>query len=237
MYILAIDSSTYFLSVAVSKNDKILSSYHRFIGKKHSSKLFPVINSLLKKSEISLKNLDAIAISIGPGSFTGLRIGVAAVKGFAFGKNIPIVKVPTLDIIAHNGFGFKGTICPILDAKKNNIYSCIYSSNGSGLKRKSGYSLMSINKLLERLKGDILFLGDAIPIYKDAILKNKNTAPKFAEQKLWYPDARIVCKLATEKFVKEEFTKIDELEPMYLYSQYVQISLPLERKIVFLERK
>ena len=121
MRILAIDTSTRFLSVAVADGGRALASHHREAHMKHSSQLVPVIEKVLKKSGIGLGGIDGFAVSIGPGSFTGLRIGVTTIKALAFSLKKPVAAVPTLDAIAEGVKGFAGIICPILDAKKKKV--------------------------------------------------------------------------------------------------------------------
>lgn len=214
MNLLAIDTSTEYLSLAVMRNGKIAAKMHKKAAMAHSSLLVPMIAKVLKKAKLILKDLDGFAISIGPGSFTGLRIGVATVKGLAMALDRPIVTVPTLDVIAENIKGFRGTICPVLDARKKKVYACLYRSDGENIKRASKYLLIptaDLEKRLEKVRGDILFLGDAIEAGKEP-----NPG--------WHPRAEVVAALGAEMFKKRRFVKAEELEPMYLYSRECDIT-------------
>lgn len=215
MIILAIDTSTDYLSLAISKGEKILARFHRKSNMRHSILLVPMIDDLLKKARIGLEDIDCFAISIGPGSFTGLRIGVTVVKGLAYALKKPIVAVPTLDVIAWNAVKFKGIICPVLDARKNKIYSCIYKSDGKFPKRMTGYLLLPATDLLKKISkyDKVLFLGDTIPRPGLGIL-----------HKDWHPKAEIVARIGLEYFKNRRFAKPEDLEPMYLYSRECDVT-------------
>lgn len=211
MRLLAIDTSTDYLSLAVMANKRIVSRLHRKADRRHSSLLIPMIDKLLKKARLKLKDIDIFCISIGPGSFTGLRIGVTTVKGLAYSLRKPIVVAPTLDVIAQNARGFYGIICPVLDAKKNKVYACLYKSDGKVIKRISKYLLLPVQDLIKKvkkIKDNILFLGD--------IVEKKYT-------KDWHPRAEIAARLGLENFKKRRFVKPEDLEPLYLYSKECDI--------------
>ena len=137
MKILAIDTSTDYLSLAVLDNGKVLAKFHQKTSMRHSILLVPTIDKMLKRARLKVKDIDCFAISIGPGSFTGLRIGVTVIKGLAYALKKPVVAVPTLDVIAWNAQNFKGMICPVLDARKNKVYACIYRSDENAVKKIS----------------------------------------------------------------------------------------------------
>ncbi len=246
MNLLAIDTSSDYLSLAVMKDGKVAASLHRRCAMAHSSMLIPMIDRLLKKSRLRAGEIDYFAISIGPGSFTGLRIGVTTVKGLAYSLKKRIVAVPTLDVIARNVKNFRGMICPVLNARKNKVYACIYKSDGKNIKRASKYLLLSVNELMERTKryGEVLFLDDGvlgpspansltpggIRIKSASQILGPSSAPirrvlriKFASQ-IWYPRARVVAELALAEIAKKNFVKPEDLEPLYLYSKECDIT-------------
>lgn len=207
MNILAIDTSSAYLSLAVMSSGKIISRLHKKAAMMHSSILIPSIDKVLKAVRSNIEDIDVFAVSVGPGSFTGLRIGVTTIKGLAYSLNKKIVAIPTLDVIARNAKKFHGIICPILDARKNKIYSCIYKSDGKGIKKISSYMLLPMEELKGKLAeyDKIYYLGD--------ILGSKN----------WYPKAEIVAELALEEIRKKHFVSPEGLEPMYLYSRECDI--------------
>ncbi len=144
---LAIDTSTDYLSLALMRDGKVIARFHRRSHMRHSTLLVPMIVKLLKNARTNLKNINCFCISVGPGSFTGLRIGVATVKGLAYALKKPVVTVPTLDAIAYNVKNFKGIVCPVLDARKNKIYACLYRSDGKNMKKISKYFLIPAEEL------------------------------------------------------------------------------------------
>ena len=220
MIILAIDTSSEFLSIAVTNDEKEIASYHRRAHMRHSARLIPVIDKVLKDSRLKISKVDGFAISIGPGSFTGLRIGVTTVKMLAFALNKPVVSVPTLDVIAENARDFTGTVCPTIDAKKNKVYVSLYRSDGEGLKRTSRYLLIEPHGLVKKIKKKTLFLGDGAEVYKDVIGQAKGA--KFYKR-AWHPRASIVARLALEKFRKKRYSNVFDLVPAYIYSKECDI--------------
>ncbi len=207
MTILAIDTSTDYLSLAIMRGEKIVARFHRKLRMRHSSMLVPTIDRLLKKSRVKLESIDCFAISIGPGSFTGLRIGAVTVKGLSYALNKPIVAVPTLDVIAQNVKGFIGIICPVLDARKNKVYACLYKSDGKNINKISKYLLLSAEELMKKTAGygKKVFLGDVIGL------------------KSWYPKAEVVANLGAEYYRAKKFVTAEKLEPLYLYSRECDI--------------
>jgi len=183
-----------------------------------------MIDKLLRKAKLKAKGVDCFAISIGPGSFTGLRIGVATVKGLAYALKTPIVAVPTLDVIAQNVKAFKGIICPVLDARKNKVYACLYRSDGKEIKRISKYLLLSVEELMKKAAryDKIAFLGDAVNLFHRGGGNGSSTAA--VERMRWHPRADVVARLAVEYCRNKKFTSAEDLEPMYLYSRECDIT-------------
>lgn len=208
MNLLAIDTSSIYLGLAVMKDGKVASRIHKKAVMAHSRILVPTINKILKKTGLKINDIDCFAISAGPGSFTGLRIGVTVVKGLAYSLKKKIVAVPTLDVIANNAKNFKGIICPVLDARKNKVYACIYRSDGKTIKKISPYLLLPLDELKKKtaVYDKIYFLGDIIG-YDN-----------------WYPKAEAVARLGFESFKAKKFVKAENLEPMYLYSKECDIT-------------
>ncbi len=243
MKILAIDTSTKFLSLAIAEKDEILVSFHRDLERQHCARLIPEIDRLLKKAKLKLRDIDFIAFSTGPGSFTALRIGAATVKGIALATKIKIVGVPTLDVLAQGRFlrqsencpqGTKrGTllrlasepslIVPIIDAKRGNVYTSVYSLSGAGLKRHIKYSVFPVSELLKKIKGNAIFLGDGLIPYRKEIEDNFKFKAEFAAEKYWYPTATTVAELGYGLIKERKFEEPDKFVPMYLYPRDVQV--------------
>jgi len=232
MIILAIDTSTDYLSLAILKAGRILAKFHEKADRKHSMLLVPTIDKLVKKAKLNIGKIDCFAISVGPGSFTGLRIGITVVKGLAYALEKKIVAVPTLDVIADNAKDFKGIICPVLDARKNKVYACLYKSDGKTVKKISRYLLLPVDELLKTLRqaqslhpersrrmkkiskyDNVIFLGDFTM-----------AGPVKINVRDWHPRAEIVAQLALEYFKKKKFVEAEDLEPLYLYSHACDIT-------------
>ncbi|MDP2942600.1 MAG: tRNA (adenosine(37)-N6)-threonylcarbamoyltransferase complex dimerization subunit type 1 TsaB [Candidatus Omnitrophota bacterium] len=223
MKILAIDTSTKYLSLAIAKKDKIIASFHRDLEQQHCERLIPEIDRLLKKAKLKLRDIDCIAFSIGPGSFTGLRIGAATIKGLTLATKIKIAGVPTLDVLAYNVKESGKLIVPVVDAKRGNVYASIYSFSGGKLRRRLKYSVLPITELLRKIKGDAIFLGDGLIPYKKTIEDNFKFKAAFAAEKDWHPRVATVAKLGYELAKKKRFEEPDKFVPMYLYPKDVQV--------------
>lgn len=220
MKLLAIDTSTDYLSLAVMDGDRALARVHRKAPRAHSSRLMPMIGRVLKAAKTPLKKLDGFAISIGPGSFTGLRIGVVTVKGLAYAAKKPIVAVPTMDAIAENAANFRGIICVALDARKNKVYAGIYKSDGRRVKRVSKFLLIPVPELLKRLAA-----YDSVTLLGDYAEKIGGLLPKSVVAAVsWQPTPEIVGRLGIELFNKGKFTDVEDLEPFYIYTRECDIT-------------
>ncbi|MBU4487863.1 MAG: tRNA (adenosine(37)-N6)-threonylcarbamoyltransferase complex dimerization subunit type 1 TsaB [Candidatus Omnitrophica bacterium] len=229
MITLGVDTSTEFLTVSVISGNKVLSDYNAIGRLSHSALLVPTIQKALRKARKKLKDVDLFAVGMGPGSFTGLRIGVTAMRAFSIALNKPIIGVPTLDAIAYNALelysGHRSlhngglTPIPILDAKKSQVYACIYRIDGDRLVRNSDYLLEPVERLMKRLEGDVLFLGDGIAIYKDKLMAEKTIKAKFIEDNRWFPKASVIAKLGLEMFKSGKRDDPYDLEPLYLYAR------------------
>lgn len=216
MKLLSIDTSTDYLTLAVTDGDKVVDRLHRNAPRSHSSLLMPMIDRLLARARVKLSAIDAFCVGVGPGSFTGLRIGVSTVKGLAYALGKPIVAVPTFDAIAANAKRLRGTICVVLDARKKKVYGAFYNSDGCGrMKRVSGYLLMPVEELLQKGKEyeELYFLGD----YAERI-----PGAKIATKR-WHPKAEAIAALGLELLGKKKFVAPEKLEPMYIYSRECDI--------------
>ena len=163
MLVLSVDSSYSTATCALIKDDKILAEINLNDKKQHSVILMRLIDSILKEYEIDINDIDAFIISRGPGSFTGLRIGMATLKGLAFASKKPLISVSTLDALAYNSISFQGIICPIMDALRDNIYTCLYKNENNNLTPLIKEQCLNINELVTILKEQtlpIIFVGD-----------------------------------------------------------------------------
>ncbi|MDD5439103.1 MAG: tRNA (adenosine(37)-N6)-threonylcarbamoyltransferase complex dimerization subunit type 1 TsaB [Candidatus Omnitrophica bacterium] len=216
MKILGIETTTKYLSVALLDGAVLRSHRHEDAGLSHMERLIPTIATVLEEARVPFKKLDGIAVGIGPGSFTGLRIGVATAKGLSLASGIPVVGVPTLDSIAYNYVTREGYAMPVLDARKDRVYAALYRSDGVKLKRMSDYLLVRPGILAKRLTFPTLIFGDGVDRYGTLL---EEAAPQVirALSHDWYPRAEIVCRLGSRKLTaKGRFTG-DRLSPMYMY--------------------
>lgn len=179
MKFLALDSSGLVASAAVVENDVTIAEYTINYKKTHSQTLLLMLDELKRMIELDLHTIDAIAIAAGPGSFTGLRIGSATAKGLGLALDIPIVPVPTVDSLAYNLYGSDKLICPLMDARRNQVYTGLYTFEKAE-DDHSGYSMVTIEKqcavditeIVERINGlgmEVLFLGDGAAVFKNKI--------------------------------------------------------------------
>lgn len=222
MKILSIESSTKYLSLAVSENGKVLSYRNEILANRLSELLVKRITQLLKKTDCSIDNIDALAVGIGPGSFTSLRVGVSTVKGLSFGGNKPVVGIPSLDILAMNVKKDKVNVCTVSDAKRKMVYLCQYEKNAGKLRKLSDYQLVSIDEVGKIKFTDTIMIGDGIPLVRDLFKGNKGVIG-WESEKNWFPQARCLSQLASEKLRTKKYTDAHALKPLYLYAQDCQV--------------
>jgi tRNA threonylcarbamoyladenosine biosynthesis protein TsaB len=230
MNILGIDTSSKFLSLAIQKDNRLVFEVSVDSQSRLSDLLIPSIKKALKKGRLSLKTLHGFAVGIGPGSFTGLRVGITMIKALAFSLQKHIVGISSLDIIAQNIGSTPLQICPIVDAKRDNVFSCIYGIKNGNLIKKSKYLLINIRDLLKDIDTKTIFIGDGLKVFGDLIRKEKKTKAIFAAPSLWYPKASSLLTLACKAFRKQKFSDVDKLVPLYLYPKECQIRT--KRKII-----
>lgn len=171
--VLALDSSGLVASVALVEGDgfenTLRAEYTVNYKKTHSQTLLPMLDEIVKMTEFDLESVDAIAVTAGPGSFTGLRIGSATAKGLGLALQKPLVAVPTLDALAYNLYGVEGLICPLMDARRNQVYTGIYEFRQGRLQRLMEPAAVDIAEVAEKLcafQRDVIFLGDGVPVYR-----------------------------------------------------------------------
>ena len=183
MRILGIESSSLVASAAIYEDGITMAEYTVDFKMTHSQTLLPMIDEMVKLVGIDLDTIDAIAVSGGPGSFTGLRIGSATAKGLGLALNKPLIHVPTLDATAYNLFGASGLICPIMDARRKQVYTGIYRFEEHQLMTLKEQWAAPIEELLEELnqRGEMVtFLGDGVPVFRELIAEKLQVPYSFA---------------------------------------------------------
>lgn len=221
MRILGFDTSSNNLSLAILNNNKIAEE-NIHSERRLSSLIIPSIATILKKTKLSLDALDGFAVGLGPGSFTGLRVGISTVKGLSMACKKPVIGISTLDILAANITIKNRQICTIIDAKRNNVYYCLYKNN-SHLRKIASYGLIDINQLIKKIKEDTIFTGDGLSMFEQLIKDKLGKRAFMAEKQDWVPVAKNLVILAKERFESRKFDDPDKLVPLYLYPKECQI--------------
>jgi len=226
LIILGIDTSTKFCNLGLIEDENILIEYTiNGLKKKHSSILLSAIKDLLKTMDLKLEKINGIAVSIGPGSFTGLRIGLGVAKGLSYACSLPLLGIPTLDAMAFPLKEIPYLICPILESKKDEIYDVVFQG-GDSLHRVMDYKCEDIQSLLVRLsplKEEIIFLGDGIKKYRDIIKEKIGKDALFIDSQINLSMAANVAFLGLNKLKKGEEDDISILTPFYLRKSEAEI--------------
>ncbi len=222
MKILGIDTSSRFLSIALSEDKNIIREENTLLERRHAAELVPRIKEMLKKSGLSINDVDAFVIGLGPGSFTGLRIGVSTVKGFGIATGKPCIGIASMDAIAMDASDQEMPIVPVIDAKRENVYSCVYKKEKGILVKKTDFLLLKIEEVLKKVKGDAVFLGDAVALYKEKI-KGLNKNAIFLDEKFWYPKAGNLIRIGSAKIKKYKKAGFSGLIPIYIYPKDCQV--------------
>lgn len=214
MLIMAFESSAKAASVALLRDGRLVSQYSQCSGLTHSRTLLPMAEDMLKNAEMSLKDVDCFAVAHGPGSFTGIRIGVSTVKGLAWAADKPCVGVSTLEAIAWHGLSAGGYVCPVMDARRSQVYNALFKiENGrpERLCEDRPIGLAELSAELRGLNAPVLLIGDGAAITA-AWLDREGIAYTVAPENLLWQSAWGVAMAASEK----EPRSCDELLPVYL---------------------
>ena len=218
MKILAIDSTSAAASAAVAQDGRLLGEIYTDFKLKHSEKLLPMIDHLLCDLRLTLSEIDCYAACCGPGSFTGLRIGAAAVKALAHGTDKEIISVSSLEACAYGQLPYEGYVCSIFDARRDELYSsCFYLSGGKTV-RLSEDAVCSLEGAASCVpEGEkILFCGDGILVFKEAIEEMYEDRALFCSPASVYPRASAAALLACGRFAEEAKYSYSEYMPAYL---------------------
>lgn len=219
MNILAIDASGIAGSVAYRKDGRLVGEYYICDKLTHSQTIMPMLENLKALLKIELEEVDAVAVTSGPGSFTGLRIGVTAAKTLALALEVPIVGVPTLDVIAGAAAFAECLICPLMDARRNQVYTALYKWEGDSLQRLSDYLAIDMDEYLAMLdkKGEkILFLGDGAIAFKGAIQEVMGEKALFAPSFVNLQHASVLAEEGARRLEAGQGEDPSSFVPMYL---------------------
>jgi tRNA threonylcarbamoyladenosine biosynthesis protein TsaB len=217
MKVLGIDTSTSCGSVGLIDEESIIAEYLLNIPVTHSERLLVTIERLLKETHLAVGDLDGWAISLGPGSFTGLRIGVSTVKGLALATRKPVAGVSTLDILANQIPFTPYLICPILDARKGEVYASFYRyGEGNELKRESDYLAIKPQDLIKKIRERVIFIGDGVRTHGDYLRKILQSLAIFAPHSLNFLHGSGVARLGLELLRKGEDLDLATFTPLYV---------------------
>lgn len=219
MNILAIDSSGLAASCAILSDDVIRAEFFVCNKLTHSETLLPMVDQVIRASGLKLVEMDAIAVSMGPGSFTGLRIGSATAKGLAEAIQKPVIGVPTVDALACNMAGYEGNIVPLMDARRNETYTGIYSFNENGmtvLREQCAVPLRDIIAEVNQRGTRTVFLGDGVRVFEEQIRMDCRVPFEFAPASHNLQRASCVAVLARKYHEQGKYTDAAGHVPVYL---------------------
>ncbi len=215
MRVLALETSTLAGGVALCEDGRVVGLSLLDVALTHSERLMAMVDRLLEDCRWRLAQIEGLAVSIGPGSFTGLRVGAATVKGLALALGMPVAPVPTLDALAANLPFADAPVCPLLDARKGEVYLSFYRWNGEAMERQSEYVALPPHVAAERLPTPVIVLGDGVPAcrpYLGRLGREVHVAPPAQS----VPSAAVVGQIGQAMLAAGRGISGDALEPLYL---------------------
>lgn len=214
--ILGIDTATDICGIALTEDRTLVTEFRSNIKRAHAEKIIHAIDRVLSDVHLKLNEIDGIALSIGPGSFTGLRIGLAVVKGLAFATNLPVVSVPSLDAFACQAYFWRDQICPLIKAQADEAYAALYHFQNGQLIRNSDDQLVTLNSLHDLINQKTLIINVGMKNLPDIIKGELAKLVEVAPPEYSMTSGYFVAMLGFEKFTHQEMEDIDKLEPFYL---------------------
>ena len=233
MKLLAVETSTLTGATAVLAGDAVVAECRLNIAVTHSERLLAAVDHVLGAAGLALADVDALAVAVGPGSFTGLRIGLSTMKGLAFATGKPLVGVPTLDALAWNLPFAIHPVCPVLDAKKGEVYTALYRTGAGHLERLTEYEALAPEQLAERLArdvgGPVIFLGDGIGTYADVLRSALGGMARVAPPGNRLPSAVTVGELARAALERGHTADPAALVPIYVRRSEAELGRERQR--------
>jgi tRNA threonylcarbamoyladenosine biosynthesis protein TsaB len=223
MKIIGVDTTSKILSIGAYDNGKVY-EYNLEVGIRLSSLLAPTLERLMHALKWSPANIDYFACGLGPGSFTGMRVGIAAVKGLAWSLNKPIVGISTLDILAKGVEENNSFLIPVIDAKRNLFYCCIYKTKDGILKKLAPYMLLGKEEFLKKIRAKSIIFGDGVNLCKEELNKNLRGVT-ILDKEYWYPRGRNIIALALERIKQKKFSSASSIKPIYIYPKECQVRI------------
>ncbi len=219
MKILGLDTATFCASIGIIDDDEVVAEYALHREETLSARLLPAIQTLLAEAQLALHEIDGIAVSLGPGSFTGLRVGLSAVKGMALAAQRPVAGIPTLNALACNLPFTPYQICPLIDARKGQIYTALYKNRAGGgcLEQLTPYQVLSPAALIKAIPHqETVFLGDGVEVCRELITQKLAAKALFAPLHLGFLRGTTVAELGLKRLGRGESDDITSLVPIYV---------------------
>jgi len=225
MTVLGIETSTEARSVALVEDGRLKGEFF-FLGEgRHSEHLMEELDLLLRFLGLPASGIDGVAVAIGPGSFTGLRVGLSIAKGLAFTAGIPIVGIGTLDALTACAHFWTGMICPIVDARNQRVYGALYRVVSGQREQLEREGLRDLKSWIRNFWGPVLFIGDASVKYREVIESSLGDVARFAPVELSHPRASVVARLGWERLRRGESDDLERLVPLYLQESQAEKEL------------
>lgn len=216
MKVLGIETATKTGGVALLSDRGVIAEYTLNIEVTHSERLMATVERMLADTGTALSSVDGFAVSVGPGSFTGLRIGVATAKTLAFAAGRPVAAVPTLMALAWNLPSAAVPVCPLLDAKKKEVYAAVYQTVRGGMETVMEAAVLPLADLKARLSGPVLFTGEASLLFRGEIEQLFGDHARFAPLAAAVPSAASVAELGRQALLECRMVELDSLAPVYI---------------------
>jgi len=226
VHLLAIDTATPQVGVAVGSDENVVAQVRLARGRRHAEQLAPAIRYAMDEAGVSATDLAAVAVGIGPGLFTGLRVGITTAKVMAQALSIPVVPVPSLDLVAYPVRFTDGVVAAVCDARRGEVYYALYRSVPGGVQRLDDYAVGDPGTLageLMALDGDALLVGDGALLYRDRLADEVSRAD-FASAAFAYPSPAALIELAGARYRREEFVRPADVQAMYLRKSDAEIA-------------
>ena len=221
MIILAMDTTSQAMSVALLQGDRVLAELYLDAGRRHEETLVPAVEQVLFSAGVVMSDIDLFACASGPGSFTGVRVGLGTAKGFARALNKPLAGVSSLEALAMNGVCGGMPICPMMDARRGEIFAALYTGKpGDNLEQIIPEQVTTPERFIDGIEGDILFLGDGSEVYREIIQLKLQGRAHFAGPAAHRPSAATVGRIALKKIDSDDSLPQREVEPRYLRPSY-----------------
>lgn len=231
MVILGIDTSSNVGSVALMDHNKLIGEFSINTSKTHSQKLMILIKNLLEACDMKIDDIDAVAVSIGPGSFTGLRIGLATARALCHAKDKKIIGINSLDALAQNVSFYDSIVLSVMDAQRKNLYATFYSFEKGMIKEEIATHIYSIEELknkIESMDKKVLIVGEGADIYEEDFTNTSNCQIAQRSQRL--SKASSLCELATYRYNESKFDDYYSLVPLYIRKSQAEVDYDKKQK-------